>query len=102
MGRFKTSLDLFRRSWSVIRQNKSLLLFPVIVSAFIFIIVLFFISPFVLSNTGHALTDPLHWKVLADRIKILAENKDMVSGAAGFAWFAAIYLVSIFMATFLM
>jgi hypothetical protein len=100
MGKFKTSLDLFKRSLSVIAQNRTLLLFPVITLGFIFIIVLFFISPFALSNTGHALTDPLHWKTLADRIKILAQNKEIVSSAARFAWFAGVYLASIFMATF--
>jgi hypothetical protein len=100
MGKFKTSLDLFKRSLSVIAQNRALLLFPVITLVFIFIIVLFFISPFVLSNTGHALTDPLHWKALADRIRVLAQNKEIASSAARFAWFAGIYLVSIFMATF--
>jgi hypothetical protein len=100
MVKFKTSLNLFKRSLSVIAQNRALLLFPVITLGFIFIIALFFVSPFALTNTGHALIDPLHWKTLVDRIKIFSENKEMVSSAAGFAWFAGIYLVSIFMATF--
>jgi hypothetical protein len=100
MGKLKTSLDLFKRSVSVIAQNRALLLFPIIALVLVFIIVLFFISPFVLSNTGHALTDPLHWKTLADRIKLLAENKDMLPGASGFAWFAVFYLVSVLLGTF--
>lgn len=100
MGRFKTSLDLFKGSLTVIAQDKSLLFFPVIALLFIFIIILLFISPFVLSNTGHTLTDPLHWKALGDQIISLAENKDMKPGAIGYAWFAVIYLISIFSATF--
>jgi hypothetical protein len=100
MGKFKRSLTLFKRSLSVIAQNKSLLLFPVITLGFTFIIALFFISSFVLSNTGHGLMNPLHLKALAYRIRILAENKETISSAAGFAWFAGIYLVSIFTATF--
>lgn len=100
MGRFKTSLVLFNRSLSVIAKNRSLLLFPIIALVFIFIIIGFFISSFVLSNTGYALTDPLHWKALGDQIKSLAENKNVISGTIGFAWFALIYLISIFSATF--
>ena len=53
-----------------------------------------------LSNTGHTLTDPLHWKALGDQIRSLAENKDMQPGAIGYAWFVVIYLISIFSATF--
>jgi len=100
MGRFKTSLELFKHSVSVIAKNKALLLFPVIALIFIFLIILFFISPFVLSNTGYALTTPSHWKALGDRISILVENKDMASCAIGFAWLAVIYLVSVFSTTF--
>jgi hypothetical protein len=63
--------------------------------------VLFFISPFVLQDTSHALTEPAHWKALTEQLKVLTQNKETItSGAMGFVWFAAIYLVSIFLATF--
>lgn len=100
MGRFKTSLDFFKLSFSVLAKNKALLLFPMISLIFIFLIILFFISPFVLSNTGYALTDPLHWKALGDRISILVEKKDMMSVGIGFVWLVVIYLFSVFSATF--
>lgn len=100
MGRFKTSLDFFKLSFSVLAKNKALLLFPMISLIFIFFIILFFISPFVLPDTGYALTDPLHWKALGDRISILIEKKDMMSVGIGFVWLAVIYLVSVFSATF--
>jgi hypothetical protein len=101
MGRFKISWDIFKRSLSVIVQNKTLLLFPAIALVFVFIIALFFVSPFVLSNTGHALTDPLHWETLGGEFKNAVENKDMISGTIGFTWFAVIYLISMFSATFI-
>ena len=101
MGRIKTSLDLFKRSLSVIAKNKALLFFPVIVLICMCIMVLFFISPFVLQDTSHALTEPAHWKALTEQLKVLTQNKETItSGAMGFVWFAAIYLVSIFLATF--
>lgn len=100
MGRLKTSLEIFKRSLSVIEKNKSLLLFPAIELVFIFLIILFFISPFVLTDTGHALTDPLHWRALGDQIKNLAENKEHISSVFGFTWFALTYLISMFSATF--
>ena len=101
MGRFKISWDIFKRSLSVIVQNKTLLLFPAIALVFVFIIALFFVSPFVLSNTGHALTDPLHWEALRGEFNNAVENKDMISGTIGFTWFAVIYLISMFSATFI-
>jgi hypothetical protein len=101
MGRFKISWDIFKRSLSVIVRNKTLLSFPAIALVFVFIIALFFVSPFVLSNTGHALTDPLHWEALRGEFNSAVENKDMISGTIGFTWFAVIYLISMFSATFI-
>jgi hypothetical protein len=100
MGRFRTSWDLFKRSLSVIGKNKALLLFPGISLASIILIVLFFISPFVLSDTGHALTDPLHWDVLGKQLGNSLENKDIMSGAKAFGWWVLLYLVTMFSTTF--
>jgi len=97
MGKFKTSLDLFKRSLSVVGQNKSLLLFPLIELVFICLIVSFFFVPFVLSNTGHALTESAHWAALADRFKIFAQDKHPILMII----LIAIYLISIFSATFI-
>lgn len=101
MGRFKISWDIFKRSLSVIMRNKALLLFPVIMLVFIFIIALVYVSPFVLWITGHALTDPVHWEALGGEFEGAVENKDMISGTIGFTWFALIYLISMFLATFI-
>ena len=100
MGKFKTSWDLFKRSLSVMTQNKKLFVFIAFEIIFIVIIALFFISPFVLSDTGHALTDSSHWKILGERYANAVKNKDTISGTIGFAWFAGIYLFSMFSATF--
>ena len=101
MGRFKISWDIFKRSLSVIMRNKALLLFPVITLVFIFIIALVYISPFVLWLTGHTLTDPVHWEALGGEFKGAVENKEMILGTIGFTWFALIYLISMFLATFI-
>ncbi|MBN1907187.1 MAG: hypothetical protein JW927_19055 [Deltaproteobacteria bacterium] len=100
MGKFKTSWDLFRRSLSVMTQNKKLFVFIAIEVIFIVIIALLFISPFVLLNTGHALTDPSHWKILGEKFLRAVSDKDTISRTIRFAWFAGIYLFSMFSATF--
>jgi hypothetical protein len=100
MGKFKTSWDLFKRSLSVMTQHKKLFAFIAIEIVFIVIIVLFFISPFVLPNTGHALTDSSHWMILGEKITDAVQSKDTISGTIGFAWFAFVYLFSMFSATF--
>lgn len=100
MGKFKTSYNLFKRSLSVMAQNKKLFVFIAIEIVFIVIIALFFISPIVLSNTGHALTDPSHWKALGEKILSAVRNKEAISGTLGFTVFAGIYLFSMFSATF--
>ena len=76
-------------------------MFPVITLVFIFIIALVYVSPFVLWITGHALTDPVHWEALGGEFKGAVENKDIISDTIGFTWFALIYLISMFLATFI-
>jgi len=99
MGRIKTSFDLFKRSWSVMKQNRALLFFPVIALVFILIIGMFFLSSVVLLDSGNTLTeiiDARNWSGIADRIKIVAANYKVALSMIG----AAMYLIAIFLATF--
>ena len=75
MGKFKTSWSLFRSSLSVIGKNKKLLLFPVIGFIFIVIIGLFFLSPVLLWDSGHSVTELSHWETLGQHIGKIFENK---------------------------
>lgn len=100
MKALKTSCNLVKRSLFVVAQNRSLLIFPVIAVVFICIIGLFFIGPFILKDTGHALATSAHWKALLDQLETMAEQKDVAKGAISFAWFAVCYLASMFLATF--
>ena len=100
MGKFKTSWDLFNRSLSVMTQNKKLFVFIGMEITSIVIITLFFISPFVLLDTGHSLTDSSHWKILGEKFLIAVRDKEEIFRTLVFAVFAGIYLFSMFSATF--
>ncbi len=109
MGKFKTSWSLFRSSLSVIVQNKRLLLFPVIGFVFFVIIGLFFLSPVLLWDSGHSITEPSHWETLGKHIHNMVGNKKVTGGTVieqlfgnyWYAWFVLFYLISMFSTTFL-
>lgn len=109
MGKFKTSWNLFRSSLSVIGKNKRLLLFPIIGFIFICIIALFFISPVLLWNSGHSVTELSHWEALGQHIGQIIKNRQVSDGIKietlfgnyWYAWFVLFYLVSMFSTTFL-
>ena len=100
MGKLKTSYDLFKRSLSVMTQNKKLFVFIGMEIVFIVIIALLFISPLVLSDTGYTIIESSHWKIIGAEAIESINDKGMISGTIGFAWFAGIYLFSMFSATF--
>lgn len=109
MRKFKTSWSLFRSSLSVIAQNKRLLLFPVIGFIFFVIIGLFFLSPVLLWDSGHSITEPSHWEALGQHIHKMADGNEVTGsmvieklyGNYWYAWFVLFYLISMFSATFL-
>ncbi len=109
MGKFKTSWNLFKCSLSVIGKNKKLLLFPIIGFIFIVIIGLFFLSPVLLWDSGHSITEPSHWETLGQHIHEIFENKEISDGTKieklfgnyWYAWFVSFYLISMFSTTFL-
>lgn len=104
MGKFSMSTDLLKRSATVVRENKKLLLFPLIIFACIIVMAAFYLAPIALTSTGHALTDPAHWKAIANH---WVDTKSTVGGEssgslkpAGYLLFASLYLLSMFIATF--
>ena len=107
MGKYKTSWDLFKRSLTVIRKNKKLLLFPVIESFFIAIVGLFFISPILFWDSGYPASDSQHWIELGDHVvKILKENQvaeiivKVLTNEKWYAWTILVYMISMFVTTF--
>jgi len=101
MSRFKRSWILFARSLSVIGQNKKLLWFPLISSAFVCLIVLFFLLPLAFWDTGHSFTQSSHWRSIADHFMVMGEQNDPAGlTLLGLACGAVIYLISIILATF--
>ncbi|MFC1493820.1 DUF6159 family protein [Thermodesulfobacteriota bacterium] len=109
MGKFKTSWSLFRSSLSVIGKNKKLLLFPIIGFIFVVIIGLFFLSPVLLWDSGHSITELSHWETLGQHIHKMGESKKVSGGMVieklfgnyWYAWFVSFYLISMFSSTFL-
>ena len=99
MGRIKTSLELFESSWSVMKKNKTLLFFPVIVLVFILMIMIFFLSSVVLLDTGDMLPEIINarnWPGMADRVTFLTANYKLAFSVIG----AGVYLIAVFLATF--
>jgi len=102
MTRFKRSWILFARSLSVIKQNKRLLWFPLISSAFVCLIVLFFLLPLAFWDTGHSLMEASHWRTIADHFMVMGEKNDPTGlTLLGLACGGVVYLISIILATFL-
>jgi hypothetical protein len=93
---------LFTTSLQVVRQNKKLLLFPIVTSVCSVIMLLFFVAPALLYPSGHALLEPAHWQTLGQQLglKIDGGHSALHPNAIFFGYAAAVYLVSMFTATF--
>jgi len=114
IARFKNSWMLLERSLQVIAEHKKLLVFPLITFAATMGIFLFFLAAFLFQPTGHSITDKSHWEAVGQSV-IASESIDEIKQAAqakdkrhiepklnqtGIVIFAAIYFISIFLATF--
>lgn len=101
MSRFQRSWQLFKCSLAVIRGNRTLLLFPIVITLLTCVIALFFLAPIALWNTGHSYTDSAHWQAVAHRwVTWDAGGKELHVNPAGYVLLASFYLVSTFLATF--
>lgn len=130
MSRFKRNWDLMRCSLTVINKNKRLLLFPLLslfmVSTFaLLFMATSFMATSLLWPTGHSYGDSRHWESVFSRFLTESRGASVVAEApgagetasvvepaardhyafrlkpAGFAWFAALYFTSMFLASFL-
>jgi len=107
MSRFQRSWALFKQSFKVIGGNKKLLVFPVIITFFSLIIILFFVLPVVFQDTGSAYDTAQHWKTIGGQWVVeskhgIGANDASTLSLTPLAYFAffIIYLVSMFLATF--
>ncbi len=102
MSKFKRSWMLFKRSMRVIFDNKKLLLFPLVVFILTCVIGLFFLAPIALWDTGYAVTEEAHWKTMANRwFAWDGETGDLYLNPACYVVLAVLYMVSMFLATFI-
>jgi hypothetical protein len=101
-GKFARSWALFTSSLQVMRQHRKLLLFPIITAACSVVIAIFFLAPAVLYPTGHGLANSGHWLSLATRfgMDFDGDRSQFHPNAFFYSYAAAIYLTSMFIATF--
>jgi hypothetical protein len=127
MDKFQRSWQLFKSSLMVMQQNKKLLAFPILITVFTLFITLLFLVPVAFQPTGHSYGSSEHWSAVgntlynvnslksssrADR-SALADDAPMPRSSGDRAtvlkgvrplavgYFAVMYFVSMFCATFL-
>ena len=105
MGKFQRSWMLFRTSLSVIFNHKQLIVFPIVISALMVVIVLFFMAPVALMPTGHSVLTVEHWQAVGHALFV--ENGINDSGrpavrlsSGAMVYLVFLYMVSMFVATF--
>lgn len=109
-GKFQRSWRLFQTTLSVIRRQPKLLAFPAVSTVCVIFIIGFFLGGFALQSTGFPLSSAEHWKAVAHSLGSFeagaAQSSDTVAGhhfevrGIGAVVMAALYLVSMFLATF--
>ncbi len=101
-SKFTQSWLLFTTSLQVVRQNKKLLLFPIVTSACSVVIMLFFFAPALLYPSGHTLQETAHWETLGHQLGFdFAGGRSAVHpNGIFYGYLAMVYVVSMFLATF--
>jgi hypothetical protein len=102
LNKLTRSWSLFTTSLQIIRQNRKLLLFPLVVSACSLVMLLFFVAPALLYPSGHSLAEFAHWQAVGNRIGLNFEGSrsQLHPNLLVYGYSAVIYLVSMFTATF--
>jgi hypothetical protein len=102
MSKFKRSWALMKCSFQVIFENKTLLVFPIILFLLTFVMAVFFLAPVVLWPTGHGLADGAHWQAVARQWTVRGAGGRKIVGLspAGYVLAAALYLLATCLATF--
>ena len=103
MNRFKRSWLLLKSSLSVIASNKQLLFFPVVIFTCTVAIGALFLGPPLLRPTGHSYLSGEHWNAIWHSLFVSSgdshnQRVTLTPGAA--VYFAFLYFVSMFIATF--
>lgn len=93
---------MFTTSIQIIRQNKKLLLFPIVTTVCSVVMMLFFVAPALLYPSGHALRELAHWQTLGHQLGLDFEGRRpaLHPNAIFLGYIAVLYLVSMFVATF--
>ncbi|HZV37110.1 MAG TPA: DUF6159 family protein [Verrucomicrobiae bacterium] len=118
MDRIQRSWELFKSSLFVMKQNKTLLAFPILTSILTIMLVVLFLVPVAFRPTGHSYASAQHWKAVTAGIVDLdtqspaqgdASNPSFHRGVRfgrnvkpiAAVYFAAMYFACMFLATFL-
>ena len=104
MNRFTRSWILFKSSLAIMRQNPQLVIFPVVISGFTVMIVLFFLLPVTFRPTGYPYSSIQHWQAVSHWLfKSSTDangNSTGVLSPAAMGYLVFMYFVSMFFATF--
>lgn len=103
MSRLLTSWRLLKCSLRVVRENRKLLWFQVVIFMLTVLIATFFMAPLAFWNTGFDLRHAAHWKALAALLttwRDQPENVNVTLNSLGYILAGVLYAVSVFMATF--
>jgi hypothetical protein len=108
--RFQNGWRLFVGSLSVMRKNKSLLLFPIATAGLTIVMAGLFLTPIALQPSGHSYSESSHWKEVSSRLftEVPATGMDAARGRKttlkatpqAIAYCIIFYFLSMFMATF--
>ena len=107
MSKFGRSWLLFKSSVFIVLKHKKLLIFPVLTLFCTGLILLFFLTPIALQKTGYSYSQFAHWKAVGQTVFVESAASSEPGGRSelslkplGMVYSAAIYLVSMFLATF--
>jgi hypothetical protein len=110
IDRLQNGWRLMLNSFSVIRRNPRLLLFPITTAALTCVMAALFLTPIALEPTGHHYSEAAHWETVSQRLFVVGPptaldaargRKETVSASpVAVALFAVFYFISMFFATF--
>lgn len=108
--RFKNGFVLLGNSFSVMRANPRLLLFPVATAALTCVIGALFLTPIVFQPSAHKYTEPAHWAEVGSRLivtsppdavdRLKGRDRHVALSGQAIAYFVIAYFLSMFLAVF--
>src|SRR6185369_1260429 len=107
-SKLQRSWILFKTSVFIVLKHKKLLVFPVLTLFLTALILLFFVTPIALQKTGYSYSQFAHWKAVGQTMFVETasdrtggrSNSELHLKPLGMVYAAAIYLLSMFLATF--